>query len=74
MPAKTPRQRRKPFETVAHTPAPTHYDQAAGAGRKSDADLSLAGQERGERVETGKSIARGGKATGHVPGAMEPKK
>ena len=30
-------------------------------------------QERGERVETGKMIARGGKSTGHVPGATEGK-
>jgi len=30
-------------------------------------------QERGERVETGKMIARGGKSTGHVPGATEAK-
>jgi hypothetical protein len=27
--------------------------------------------ERGERIDTGKTIARGGKATGHVPGATE---
>jgi len=25
--------------------------------------------ERGERIDTGKTIARGGKETGHVPGA-----
>jgi hypothetical protein len=29
--------------------------------------------ERGERIETGKMIHRGGKSSGHVPGAMEPK-
>ncbi len=28
-------------------------------------------QERGERIDTGKSIARGGKEEGHVPGADE---
>lgn len=27
-------------------------------------------EERGERLATGKTIARGGKTTGHVPGAM----
>jgi hypothetical protein len=27
--------------------------------------------ERGERIDTGKTIARGGKETGHVPGATE---
>jgi hypothetical protein len=30
-------------------------------------------QERGERIATGKTIARGGKTTGHVPGATEHK-
>lgn len=29
--------------------------------------------ERGERIATGKQIARGGKATGDVPGATETK-
>ena len=28
-------------------------------------------QERGERIDTGKSIARGGKEEGRVPGAEE---
>jgi hypothetical protein len=27
--------------------------------------------ERGERIRTGKTIARGGKTSGHVPGASE---
>ena len=27
--------------------------------------------ERGERIETGKNIARGGKTTGNVPGATQ---
>ena len=30
-------------------------------------------EERGERLATGKTIARGGKTTGHVPGAMPSK-
>ena len=29
-------------------------------------------QERGERIDTGKAIARGGKEDGHVPGAEPP--
>jgi hypothetical protein len=29
-----------------------------------------AAAERGERIETSKAIARGGKKEGHVPGAM----
>jgi hypothetical protein len=28
--------------------------------------------ERGERIDTGKTIARGGKERGHVPGASQP--
>jgi hypothetical protein len=30
-------------------------------------------EERGERIATGKTIARGGKTTGDVPGATEQK-
>jgi hypothetical protein len=32
-------------------------------------DETTPAQERGERIETGKDIARGGKQAGHVPGA-----
>ena len=31
-------------------------------------------QERGERIDTGKTIARGGKEHGHVPGGEESQK
>ncbi len=55
-------------------PASTTYDDTAGAAPKGDVDPSLAGQERGDRIETGKAIARGGKDSGHVPGAMERKR
>lgn len=42
--------------------------RAAGSTvQKSDTSPA---QERGERIETGKTIARGGKTSGHVPGAM----
>lgn len=37
---------------------------------KQDVETTPA-QEWGERVATGKAIARGGKTTGHVPGATE---
>lgn len=30
-------------------------------------------EERGERIDTGKTIARGGKTSGEVPGAMPSK-
>jgi hypothetical protein len=36
-------------------------------------EKSQPAQEWGERIETGKMIARGGKSTGHVPGATEQK-
>ena len=34
-------------------------------------DTADPAQEWGERIETGKMIARGGKSTGYVPGATE---
>jgi hypothetical protein len=37
---------------------------------KQDVETTPA-QEWGERIATGKAIARGGKTTGHVPGATE---
>ena len=39
--------------------------------RTDKADANEQAQEWGERVETGKSIARGGKTQGHVPGAAD---
>jgi hypothetical protein len=45
--------------------------QAPGEGKPDTADPA-AGQdpavERGERIETGKAVGRGGKTTGNVPG------
>jgi lipoyl-dependent peroxiredoxin len=38
---------------------------------KANAPEKEAAAEWGERIDTGKAIARGGKTTGHVPGAME---
>ncbi len=65
-----------PNQPTPETPSPasTTYDETAGAEPNCDVDPSLAGQERGDRIETGKAIARAGKAAGHVPGAMERKK
>jgi len=42
-------------------------------GRKVDRDSEETGgaAERGERTDTGKTIARGGKTKGEVPGATE---
>lgn len=41
-------------------------DTAQGTGKTEKGNLDA---ERGERMETGKSIARGGKSSGNVPGA-----
>ena len=41
---------------------------------RNDADLPVEEQpavERGERIDAGKTIARGGRETGRVPGAEE---
>lgn len=39
--------------------------------KNSEREQTQAVEEWGERVATGRSIARGGKETGHVPGAVE---
>lgn len=39
------------------------------AGTTAQKPETTPAQERGERIDTGKTIARGGKTTGHVPGA-----
>jgi hypothetical protein len=43
------------------------------SGGKVDETETTPAQERGERLDTGKAIARGGKEHGHVPGADESK-
>jgi hypothetical protein len=48
-------------------------DSKAGKGSRVDEPETTANQERGERIDTGKTIARGGKEKGHVPGADESK-
>jgi hypothetical protein len=37
----------------------------------TDRPQTLPGEERGERVDTGRTIGRGGRAQGDVPGADE---
>lgn len=44
--------------------------KAKNAQKAEDATLDP-GAERGERMETGKAIARSGKSTGDVPGASQ---
>jgi hypothetical protein len=58
---------------------PEHADQkgnrtgpAMPLNRKVTAEPETTpAEERGERIDTGKTIARGGKTTGHVEGATE---
>jgi len=45
----------------------------AEAGGHTDADEMKPAEEWGERLDTGKRIARGGKDHGPVPGAEEAK-
>ena len=42
-------------------------------GGQTDGQETTPAEERGERLDTGKTIARGGKQGGCVPGAEEPR-
>lgn len=67
MPKPTQNQRRAkpvPDRQVRNRPA----QQPVAGDHPVEQDLAV---ERGERIATGKTIARGGKETGHVPGATE---
>lgn len=55
----------KPVPEDAQDP-PRDSRPAGATVQKSE---TTPAQERGERIDTGKTIARGGKTTGHVPGA-----
>lgn len=49
---------------------PERPQQPDPAPRKGvDEQDTTPAEERGERIDTGKTIARGGKEGGHVPGA-----
>ena len=48
-----------------------HRDKPSTSGQQTT--NAVPAQEWGERIETGKAIARGGKSTGRVPGAQESK-
>lgn len=53
-------------KTETKKPKRNVYDRAAGGQSVHEADPA---QERGERIELGKAIARGGHRKGHVSGA-----
>jgi hypothetical protein len=50
----------------------TQPPDASGDRSGIDEQETTPAEERGERLDTGKTIARGGKQAGHVPGA-EPR-
>lgn len=59
-----PAEEQKEQKGQAVAPAPTGTTQVPE---------TTPGEERGERLATGKTIARGGKTTGDVPGATPSK-
>jgi hypothetical protein len=61
-------------ENKRHTPGEEQPEkQRSSTGTTTQPSETTDAQERGERIATGKTIARGGKTTGHVPGATEQK-
>jgi hypothetical protein len=69
-----PRLKRK---KTSSTPKPSEGAAAKAAKPRGKIvrlpDISDPALERGERFETSKMIARGGKNSGHVPGTTESK-
>lgn len=51
---------------------PERPDEPADGRSRVDHPDTTPAEERGERLDTGKAIARGGKEAGHVPGAEPP--
>jgi hypothetical protein len=59
-------------ETPSPKPKKTEPHPRPEADRAGDSPVEQdPAVERGERIDTGKTIARGGKTDGHVPGATE---
>ena len=61
-------------ENKRHSPVPSNPTPGTKNPTTSQKAELTPDQERGERIDTGKTIARGGKTTGQVPGATEQKK
>ena len=58
--------------SASHSPDRDHpADRKTPQGGRVDEPETTANQERGERIDTGKTIARGGKEKGRVPGTDE---
>jgi hypothetical protein len=62
------KEKRRNSDGSEQKPKPQSPDQAGDGVRDQE---TTPAQERGERIDTGKSIARGGKDEGKVPGAQE---
>jgi hypothetical protein len=62
---RAPKSRRKSRPSESPQPRPS---ERKTADHPLEEDPAV---ERGERIDTGKTIYRGGKESGHVPGATE---
>ncbi|HVJ69242.1 MAG TPA: hypothetical protein VM510_14745 [Caulifigura sp.] len=60
-------------ENKRHSPGEEQPEKEPTGPRTVQQPETTDDQERGERIATGKAIARGGKASGHVPGATGQK-
>jgi hypothetical protein len=60
-------------ENKRMSPEDQQKTRKSPAGTTMQVPETTPSQERGERIDTGKTIARGGKTTGDVPGATEQK-
>lgn len=58
-------------ENKRHAPGEKQPEKESPGSRTVQQSETTNDQERGERIATGKTIARGGKTSGHVPGATE---
>ncbi len=60
-------------ENKRHSPGEEQPEKQPTGPRTIQQPETSNAEERGERIATGKTIARGGKTTGDVPGATEQK-
>ncbi len=58
-------------ENKRHAPGEEQPEKLSNGADSMQTPEATPSQERGERIDTGKTIARGGKTSGDVPGATE---
>jgi hypothetical protein len=58
-------------ENKRHSPGEEQPEKLSNGGDSVQTPETTPSEERGERIATGKTIARGGKTSGDVPGATE---